>query len=103
MMFRVRDDSISRKLTWMNVLVSGIALLLACVAFAVYDWFSFRESLVSTLSTQAEIMGWTSLSALVFNVPRAAENSLSALRASPNILSAGIYSSDGHAFAAYWR
>src|SRR5258708_4319750 len=103
MMFKVRDDSISRKLRWMNVLVSGIALLLACVAFAAYDWVSFRASLVRTLSTQAQIMGSNSISALVFNDAKSAENSLSALRASPNVLSAGIYSSDGPAFASYWR
>jgi len=36
-MLRVRDYSISKKLTLMNMLVSGAALVLACAAFATYE------------------------------------------------------------------
>ena len=103
MILKMRDDSISMKLTWMNVLVTGFALLLACVAFAAYDWVSFRGNVVRSLSTQADILGSNSISALEFNDPKAAENTLSALRASANVLSAGIYRADGRAFALYWR
>ena len=97
------DHSISRKLTWMNMLVSGAALLLACAAFIAYDMVSFRAAMVRNLSTQAQIIGSNSISALLFSDPQSAENTLSALRASQNILSAGIYSADGRLFASYSR
>src|SRR5713101_7262505 len=102
-MLRVRDYSISAKLTWMNMLVSGAALLLACAAFVAYDLVTFRETLMQNLSTQAQIVGGNSVSALLFNDPSAAEKTLSALETSPNIVSAGIYTADGQPFAAYRR
>src|SRR5882672_4321731 len=102
-MLRVRDYSISAKLTWMNMLVSGAALLMAGAAFVAYDLVTFRETMVRNLSTQAQIVGANSVSALLFNDPSTAEKTLSALEASPNIVSAGIYTPDGHPFAAYRR
>ncbi len=96
-------NSISRKLTWMNMLVSGAALLLACAAFIAYDTLAFRASMVRNLSTQAQIIGSNSVSALLFNDQQSAENTLSALKAAHNILSARIYSADGKLFASYSR
>lgn len=95
--------SIARKLTWMNLLVSGAALLLACSAFIGYDWVTFRQNTVRNLSVQAEMIGANCVTALVFNDPASATNTLSALKASPNILSAQIYTLDGKPFAAYGR
>ncbi len=97
------DHSISKKLTWMNMLVSGVALLIACVALIGYDLVTFRAVAVSNLSTQAQIAASNSISALLFDDPKAAQNTLSALKTAPNIKSAGIYSSDGRPFAAYSR
>src|SRR5712691_11062381 len=97
------DSSISKKLTSMNMLVSGAALLTACVAFIAYDLATFRAIEVSNLSTQAQMAASNSVSALLFDDPQAAQNTLSALKTAPNIKSAGIYRSDGHPFAAYWR
>src|SRR5713226_2729610 len=102
-MFRVRDFSITKKLTWMNMLVSGAALLLACAAFVTYELVAFRETMVRSLSIQAQIVGSNSVSALLFNDPQSAENTLAALKAAPNIVSAWIYTADGRRFAGYWR
>src|ERR1700691_1712707 len=95
--------SIRQKLTWMNMLVSGAALLLACTAFAAYELADFRQTLVRGLSIQAQIVGANSASALLFNDPDSARNTLSALKAAPNILSASIYTPSGNAFATYSR
>jgi len=102
-MLESQGQSISRKLTWMNMLVSGAALLLACAAFIGYDTVTFREMMVSNLSTQAQIIGSNSASALLFNDPQSAENTLSALKAAPDILSAVIYTPDGRPLASYSR
>ncbi len=102
-MLRVHDYTITKRLTRMNALVSGAALLIACAAFFTYDLINFREAMVHNLSIQAQIAGSNSVSALLFNDPQTAENTLSALKAAPNIVSAGIYTLDGRPFATYWR
>jgi signal transduction histidine kinase/CheY-like chemotaxis protein len=102
-MLRVRHYSITTKLTRMNMLVSGAALLLACAAFITYDLVSFREGMVHNLSIQAQVAGTNSVSALLFSDPHSAESTLSALKVAPNIVSAGIYTLDGRAFAIYQR
>jgi signal transduction histidine kinase/CheY-like chemotaxis protein len=102
-MFKAQKYSISRKLTWMNMLVSGAALLLACAAFIAFDMITFRQAMLRNLSTQAQIIGSNSVSALLFNDPQSAENTLLALKAAPNILSAQVYLPDGRPFASYSR
>src|SRR5229473_1382883 len=102
-MFWSRDSSITKRLTRMNILVSGAALLMSCAAFVAYDLVSFREAMVHNLSIQAQIAGSNSVSALLFDDPQTAESTLSALKAAPNIVSAGIYTPEGRAFAMYQR
>ena len=99
----LRGNSIAKRLTRMNLLVSGAGLLLSCAAFVAYDLMSFREAMVHNLSIQAQIAGSNSVSALLFDDPQAAENTLSALKAAPNVVSAGIYTPAGKSFAMYWR
>src|SRR5580692_9372890 len=96
-----KDFSISKKMTWTNMLVSGAALLLACASFIGYDLVSFRGAAVYNLSIQAQIAGSNAVSALLFDDQNSAEKTLSALRASPNIISAGILTLNGQPFAAY--
>ncbi len=102
-MLKPRHYPISKKLTAMNMVVSGIALLLACTAFFTYDLLTFRQARVRGLSVQAEIIGSNSVAAILFNDPHSAENTLSALHAAPNIMFAGVYNLKGEPFAAYWR
>jgi signal transduction histidine kinase/DNA-binding response OmpR family regulator len=97
------NASIARRLTWMNLLVSAAALVLACAAFIGYDLITFRQTMVRNLSTQAQIIGSNSASALLFNDPQAAETTLSALKAAPNILSGVIYMPDSQPLATYSR
>ena len=102
-MSNATNASIARRLTWMNMLVSATALVLACAAFIGYDMVTFRQTMVRNLSTQAQIIGSNSASALLFNDPQAAETTLSALKAAPDILSAVIYMPDGQPLATYSR
>jgi signal transduction histidine kinase/DNA-binding response OmpR family regulator len=102
-MFKGRHSSIATKLIRMNVLVSGAALLLASGAFITYDLISFRDGMVHNLSIQSQVAGSNSVSALLFSDPPAAETTLSALKVSPNIVAASIYTPDGRTFATYRR
>jgi len=95
--------SISTRLTMMNMLVSGAALLLACLAFFAYDQITFRKGLVHTLSAQAQIIASNSVSAVLFNDQQTAANTLSSLKDSSDVASAGIFTVDDHPFAQYTR
>ncbi|MBI1824307.1 MAG: HAMP domain-containing protein [Nitrospirae bacterium] len=87
----------------MSMLVSTAALLLASLGFIVYELITYRDTMVQNFSTQAEIIGINTVSALVFNDPQAATETIAALRVKPNIMSAAIYTADGKLFAKYVR
>jgi signal transduction histidine kinase len=98
-----RAHSISRVLTTMNMVVSGVALLLAGVSFTVYDLATYRRDLVRNLSTQAQLIGANTISPLLFDDGAAAQATLAALKAAPTISSAHVYQTGGALFASYWR
>jgi hypothetical protein len=56
-------DSLSKKLTAMNLLVSGGALILASTAFFAYDVITFRANLINNTSTQAQTIRAARISA----------------------------------------
>jgi PAS domain S-box-containing protein len=98
-----KHDSIARRITVLNVMVSAAAVVLACLAFLAYEVNSFRAGIFDDLSIQSQIIGTNAASALIFNDRSSAEKTLSALQASPHITFAGIYTPSGDFFAAYWR
>lgn len=98
-----RDISIKRKLISITMLTSVAVLLLASAAFLVNDLVTFRNSMVYDLETLAQIIGTNSSAALVFNDPKAAEDTLAALSAKPRVVSAYIHTSDGRILAEYVR
>ena len=95
--------SISGKLTRINLLMSGIALVLAYVAFLAYDLYTLRRDLVTSVTATAGIIGENSVTALMFDDQQAAQVSLSALHSSPQIRWAAIVRPDGTVFARYVR
>ncbi len=64
-----RAPTISGRITRMNLLVSGSVLILAVLAFFSYDMLSFRQSLITNLRSEAQIIGANSVSALMFDDP----------------------------------
>src|SRR5579863_2708148 len=98
-----RSHSISDKFMRITMLVSGVALLLAYISFLVYDLYSLRQELISSMATEANIVGANSVTALLFDDKQAAENTLSALGNAPQVRSALILRPDGSEFARYLR
>ena len=82
---------------------AGGALLLACGAFVAYEMVTSRAAMVRHLSTQAEMLGRLSTSAVLFKDPESAATTLGALGAEPHVISAGIYTPEGTLFASYSR
>ena len=102
-MINIGQYSIRKKLTWMNVLVSGATLLAASSAFVAYELATLRLEMVRNMSIQARIVGANCASAILFADPDSARNTLSALNAAPNILSVVVYTPAGEPFAVYAR
>src|SRR5579862_3466390 len=98
-----RHNLITEKLTWMNMLVSGTALLVACGAFMTCETVLFRRGMVRNLGMQAEIIGNNSVSALLFNDPKAVDNTLAAYHSAPQMIFAWIYTPEGRPFAGFRR
>jgi PAS domain S-box-containing protein len=99
----LRKTSINHKQTLIVMLASGVALLLACAAFATYEVMTFRAVMEQNLSTLADIIGNNSAAALDFSDPKAARETLAALHTEPHIEGACIYTASGDVFAVYDR
>ena len=99
----LRDISIKRKLTLIIMLISGVALLLACTSFIVYDQRTERRETVDELAVQANIISNNSTAALIFNDPESTTEMLEALQAKPEIIAACVYDKGGRLFAIHRR
>ena len=95
--------SIKQKLTYAMMLTSCVSLLVACGAFFAYETVVYKQTTIRDLSTLARIIGDTCAPAVTFLDKKTAEESLSALRAEPHVVSAQVYTPDGKLFAAYQR
>lgn len=105
-MTRFADHSIQRKLTTLTALSAAIGLLLASAALIGYAWFTNRAGYERDLATVAQIVGDNSTAALVFGDRDSATETLSALRAKPEISMACLYGdgdgdTPGRLFGAY--
>jgi signal transduction histidine kinase len=87
----LRSRSIAARLTWMNVMVSGIALVLAYLSFLAFNLQTYRQSAVSRLTGEAQIVGVHSGSAILFNDPASAQATLAALSNSDDVMAAAIF------------
>lgn len=96
-----RSSSIAARLTRMNLLVSGTALVLAALAFFSFDLFSFRQNLIRNLQAEAQIVGLNSVSALLFNDSQSAATTMQSLRRSPDVVSAVLTRNSGKVFARF--
>jgi signal transduction histidine kinase len=80
---------------------TAFALLITGAAMVVYDLRTFRETWVTDLTAQADILGLAAAPALEFEDPKAAQDYLGLLQAKPDIIGAAIYTAKGATFATY--
>ena len=97
------DLSISLKLKLIIMATSGVALLLACVAFVAYDQVSTRQWLAGDLTSQANMVGTSVTAAIAFNDRDSARDILSSLHVDQDIAQAYIRVQSGERFAEYNR
>ena len=53
---KLRRDTVANRITRVNLLVSGLSLLLACFSFVVYDQITVRNNILESLASQAGII-----------------------------------------------
>ena len=99
----MQNLSLRKQLTLIIMLTTGTSLLLACLAVAAYDWFSFRQAMAHDLAVLAAVLGENSNAPLAFGDTQAATDVLEALEMEPHVVLACIYSKDGRVFAKYVR
>src|SRR5262245_17144385 len=98
-----RFASIQRKLTFVILATSVLGLSLACIAFEVYERFSFRAALITELSALADTLGANTTASLAFSDHQSARDVLAALRAEPHIVASCLYDKHGDLFVVYQR
>ena len=87
----LRRLSIRQKLMFITMATSVAALLLAAVAFLIFEYFTFRATLQRDLATLAVITGDQSSAALRFKDKDGAREILKRLQVKPGIEAAGLY------------
>src|SRR5260370_41394321 len=97
----LRDQPIHRKLMALALLTSGVVLVLTCSAFLVYDFLTFRQNMVTQLSTLGAVIATNSTAALAFENREDAREILDALVAERHVESATLYDNHVELFAKY--
>ena len=95
--------SIRQKLQAIVMVTSGAALLVASVAFTLYDRSTFLRAKTQDLAAVATMIGSNSTAAVTFGDARSAAEILSALQTKQNVIRACIYDKAGRLFASYRR
>ncbi len=96
-----RDVPIKRKLLLIGLLTSGIALLSVSLILTVRGALEWQERSLSDMETYARVIGGNIAPAMMFDDRNAANETLAALAANPDIVDAVIYDNKGEVFARY--
>lgn len=95
------QGTVRRKVIVAIMGTSITVLVLTCTVFVVYEYVSFRGSIIRGLATRGEIIAANSTAALAFENEADATHVLSAFRMDPHIVAACLYDRDGRLFAKY--
>lgn len=79
----------------LSLLSTGLALLIAFVLLMVHQYVVGRSQMLEELHTEAAIIGANSAAALVFNDPKAAQETINTVHLSPRITGGALYRVDG--------
>jgi len=92
--------SIRQKLTAMLMLISGVVLALASLAFITWDFYKFRADMQADIVTQAQLVLDNTAAAVTFDDPAAATESLEMLSIHAPTRLACLYLPNGALFAS---
>ncbi len=98
---KLTDTPIQRQLLRVILLVTGAVVVLTCIAFFAYDFYTFRETTKTQFSTLGAIIAANSTAALAFDDRDAAREILDALKAEKHLVAAGLYDKNNQIFSRY--
>jgi len=98
-----RDLSFSRKLSVLLATTSAAALALVFVTTSIYAFFSGREDELAQLKVAAATTSLHVAAAVAFDDAKAAADTLAALRANPDLVSAEVIAAGNRLLARYQR
>jgi signal transduction histidine kinase len=99
----MRDWPIRRKLTFVIMLTCGAVLLLTYGLLGAYQVYEFRVDMVHDTSVLADVLAKNTQAALAFQDNNAAQQTLQALQAEPDVTAACLYDGKGGRFSTYTR
>jgi len=102
-MLTMSNMRIKGKLIMITMVTCLTMLLLAFVAFFLWQWVNLRKTMVNNLSIQAAMIAHNSQAALSFEDVGDAEQTLQAFVTEPSIVFGCIYDTEGGIFATYYR
>ena len=102
-LFRFQNLTIKNKLIMISMFTSGVALVVTLVAILSGAFFATRSATLENISSIARVIGTNCEAAMTFDDPDAANKTLKALAAEPQIDCSRIYREDGSLFAQYHR
>ncbi len=100
-MKQVKDQRIQSKLMRVILVICGIVLFLTYASYFIYEFFTFRETTKTQLTTLGKIVATNSTAALAFDNHEDANEILGALKAESSIVAASLYDKNGKLFAKY--
>ncbi|HSB32992.1 MAG TPA: ATP-binding protein [Nitrospirota bacterium] len=98
-----RNRPLKQKFILISLLTTTIAMLVAGGLMFASEFVADRESMVADLTIKAETVGNQCSAALLFNDRKDAEETLSSLRADPDIEYAAVFTRGGALFAQFDR
>ena len=93
--------SMRQKLVAVVLLATLAALVVSIGALMAYDLRAYHRALVGDMSTQAELLGRMTASALAFDDQKLARDNLALLRIRPAVRAGALYDAQGRLFASY--
>src|SRR5450830_213206 len=84
----------------LSLLSTGLALLIAFFLLMLHQYVIGHQQMLEELNTEAAIIGASSAAALVFNDPKAAQETLGAVLLTPRITGGALYRADGARLAS---
>jgi methyl-accepting chemotaxis protein len=95
--------SIRQRLLILNMLTSGIGILMGCIGYLAYDLHVERQEKMQEIQSLADLIGSNATAALAFDDAAGGAKLLESLRTRPHIRMAVRYRPDGAFFASYIR
>src|SRR5436305_6574931 len=99
----LRNIPIKRKLMVITMLTSGVALLLASIAFEAYEQFQDRRDMAKEFSILTDLYDYNVAPGLLFNEFKSIETTLNSLNGHPHVLAAAVFDRSGKIVAMYQR